>query len=149
MNSINLKGKVWMRLLFKKLQKRLTMYDMNKTSYKNNLRNNLIMWIVNQNLCSYFTYWLIIVHFTKLFVSLSVFVYIVSLKYTLVVYLSTNLKSETSFIKFKKYIKLWSGVTRKCNLNLKFTKLNYDKSLTKSHSPSASIKTYKMQLPAD
>ena len=78
-----------------------------------------------------------------------VFVYIVSLKYTLVVYLSTNLKSETSFIKFKKYIKLWSGVTRKCNLNLKFTKLNYDKSLTKSHSPSASIKTYKMQLPAD
>ena len=149
MNSINLKGKVWMRLLFKKLQKRLTMYDMNKTSYKNNLRNNLIMWIVNQNLFSYFTYWLIIVHFTKLFVSLSVFVYIVSLKYTLVVYLSTNLKSETSFIKFKKYIKLWSGVTRKCNLNLKFTKLNYDKSLTKSHSPSASIKTYKMQLPAD
>ena len=149
MNSINLKGKVWMRLLFKKLQKRLTMYDMNKTSYKNNLHNNLIMWIVNQNLCSYFTYWLIIVHFTKLFVSLSVFVYIVSLKYTLVVYLSTNLKSETSFIKFKKYIKLWSGVTRKCNLNLKFTKLNYDKSLTKSHSPSASIKTYKMQLPAD
>ena len=149
MNSINLKGKVWMRLLFKKLQKRLTMYDMNKTSYKNNLHNNLIMWIVNQNLCSYFTYWLIIVHFTKLFVSLSVFVYIVSLKYTLVVYLSTNLKSETSFIKFKKYIKLWSGVTRKCNLNLKFTKLNYDKSLTKSHSPSASVKTYKMQLPAD
>lgn len=149
MNSINLKGKVWMRLLFKKLQKRLTMYDMNKTSYKNNLRNNLIMWIVNQNLFSYFTYWLIIVHFTKSFVSLSVFVYIVSLKYTLVVYLSTNLKSETSFIKFKKYIKLWSGVTRKCNLNLKFTKLNYDKSLTKSHSPSASIKTYKMQLPAD
>lgn len=149
MNSINLKGKVWMRLLLKKLQKRLTMYDMNKTSYKNNLHNNLIMWIVNQNLCSYFTYWLIIVHFTKLFVSLSVFVYIVSLKYTLVVYLSTNLKSETSFIKFKKYIKLWSGVTRKCNLNLKFTKLNYDKSLTKSHSPSASIKTYKMQLPAD
>ena len=138
-----------MRLLLKKLQKRLTMYDMNKTSYKNNLHNNLIMWIVNQNLCSYFTYWLIIVHFTKLFVSLSVFVYIVSLKYTLVVYLSTNLKSETSFIKFKKYIKLWSGVTRKCNLNLKFTKLNYDKSLTKSHSPSASIKTYKMQLPAD
>ena len=149
MNSINLKGKVWMRLLLKKLQKRLTMYDMNKTSYKNNLHNNLIMWIVNQNFCSYFTYWLIIVHFTKLFVSLSVFVYIVSLKYTLVVYLSTNLKSETSFIKFKKYIKLWSGVTRKCNLNLKFTKLNYDKSLTKSHSPSASIKTYKMQLPAD
>ena len=149
MNSINLKGKVWMRLLFKKLQKRLTMYDMNKTSYKNNLRNNLIMWIVNQNLFSYFTYWLIIVHFTKSFVSLSVLVYIVSLKYTLVVYLSTNLKSETSFIKFKKYIKLWSGVTRKCNLNLKFTKLNYDKSLTKSHSPSASIKTYKMQLPAD
>ena len=149
MNSINLKGKVWMRLLFKKLQKRLTMYDMNKTSYKNNLRNNLIMWIVNQNLFSYFTYWLIIVHFTKSFVSLSVFVYIVSLKYTLVVYLSINLKSETSFIKFKKYIKLWSGVTRKCNLNLKFTKLNYDKSLTKSHSPSASIKTYKMQLPAD
>ena len=149
MNSINLKGKVWMRLLFKKLQKRLTMYDMNKTSYKNNLRNNLIMWIVNQNLFSYFTYWLIIVHFTKSFVSLSVFVYIVSLKYTLVVYLSTNLKSETSFIKFKKYIKLWSGVTRKCNLNLKFTKLNYDKSLTKSHSPSASVKTYKMQLPAD
>ena len=149
MNSINLKGKVWMRLLFKKLQKHLTMYDMNKTSYKNNLRNNLIMWIVNQNLFSYFTYWLIIVHFTKSFVSLSVFVYIVSLKYTLVVYLSTNLKSETSFIKFKKYIKLWSGVTRKCNLNLKFTKLNYDKSLTKSHSPSASIKTYKMQLPAD
>ena len=149
MNSINLKGKVWMRLLFKKLQKRLTMYDMNKTSYKNNLRNNLIMWIVNQNLFSYFTYWLIIIHFTKSFVSLSVFVYIVSLKYTLVVYLSTNLKSETSFIKFKKYIKLWSGVTRKCNLNLKFTKLNYDKSLTKSHSPSASIKTYKMQLPAD
>ena len=149
MNSINLKGKVWMRLLFKKLQKRLTMYDMNKTSYKNNLRNNLIMWIVNQNLFSYFTYWLIIVHFTKSFVSLSVFVYIVSLRYTLVVYLSTNLKSETSFIKFKKYIKLWSGVTRKCNLNLKFTKLNYDKSLTKSHSPSASIKTYKMQLPAD
>ena len=149
MNSINLKGKVWMRLLLKKLQKRLTMYDMNKTSYKNNLHNNLIMWIVNQNLCSYFTYWLIIVHFTKLFVSLSVFVYIVSLKYTLVVYLSINLKSETSFIKFKKYIKLWSGVTRKCNLNLKFTKLNYDKSLTKSHSPSASIKTYKMQLPAD
>ena len=149
MNSINSKGKVWMRLLFKKLQKRLTMYDMNKTSYKNNLRNNLIMWIVNQNLFSYFTYWLIIVHFTKSFVSLSVFVYIVSLKYTLVVYLSTNLKSETSFIKFKKYIKLWSGVTRKCNLNLKFTKLNYDKSLTKSHSPSASIKTYKMQLPAD
>ena len=149
MNSINLKGKVWMRLLFKKLQKRLTMYDMNKTSYKNNLRNNLIMWIVNQNLFSYFTYWLIIVHFTKSFVSLSVFVYVVSLKYTLVVYLSTNLKSETSFIKFKKYIKLWSGVTRKCNLNLKFTKLNYDKSLTKSHSPSASIKTYKMQLPAD
>ena len=149
MNSINLKGKVWMRLLLKKLQKRLTMYDMNKTSYKNNLHNNLIMWIVNQNLCSYFTYWLIIVHFTKLFVSLSVFVYIVSLKYTLVVYLSTNLKSETSFIKFKKYIKLWSGVTRKCNLNLKFTKLNYDKSLTKSHSPSASVKTYKMQLPAD
>ena len=149
MNSINLKGKVWMRLLFKKLQKRLTMYDMNKTSYKNNLRNNLIMWIVNQNLFSYFTYWLIIVHFTKSFVSLSVFVYIVSLKYTLVVYLSTNLKSETSFIKFKKYIKLWSGVTRKCNLNLKFTKLNYDKSLTKSHSPSASIKTYKMQVPAD
>ena len=149
MNSINLKGKVWMRLLLKKLQKRLTMYDMNKTSYKNNLRNNLIMWIVNQNLFSYFTYWLIIVHFTKSFVSLSVFVYIVSLKYTLVVYLSTNLKSETSFIKFKKYIKLWSGVTRKCNLNLKFTKLNYDKSLTKSHSPSASIKTYKMQLPAD
>ena len=149
MNSINLKGKVWMRLLLKKLQKRLMMYDMNKTSYKNNLHNNLIMWIVNQNLCSYFTYWLIIVHFTKMFVSLSVFVYIVSLKYTLVVYLSTNLKSETSFIKFKKYIKLWSGVTRKCNLNLKFTKLNYDKSLTKSHSPSASIKTYKMQLPAD
>ena len=149
MNSINLKGKVWMRLLFKKLQKRLTMYDMNKTSYKNNLRNNLIMWIVNQNLFSYFTYWLIIVHFTKSFVSLSVFVYVVSLKYTLVVYLSTNLKSETSFIKFKKYIKLWSGVTRKCNLNLKFTKLNYDKSLTKSHSPSASVKTYKMQLPAD
>ena len=149
MNSINLKGKVWMRLLLKKLQKRLTMYDMNKTSYKNNLHNNLIMWIVNQNLCSYFTYWLIIVHFTKLFVSLSVFVYIVSLKYTLVVYLSTNLKSETSFIKFKKYIKLWSGVTRKCNLNLKFTKLNYDKSLTKSHSTSASVKTYKMQLPAD
>ena len=149
MNSINLKVKVWMRLLLKKLQKRLTMYDMNKTSYKNNLRNNLIMWIVNQNLFSYFTYWLIIVHFTKSFVSLSVFVYIVSLKYTLVVYLSTNLKSETSFIKFKKYIKLWSGVTRKCNLNLKFTKLNYDKSLTKSHSPSASIKTYKMQLPAD
>ena len=149
MNSINLKGKVWMRLLFKKLQKRLTMYDMNKTSYKNNLRNNLIMWIVNQNLFSYFTYWLIIIHFTKSFVSLSVFVYIVSLKYTLVVYLSTNLKSETSFIKFKKYIKLWSGVTRKCNLNLKFTKLNYDKSLTKSRSPSASIKTYKMQLPAD
>ena len=149
MNSINLKGKVWMRLLLKKLQKRLTMYDMNKTSYKNNLHNNLIMWIVNQNLFSYFTYWLIIVHFTKSFVSLSVFVYIVSLKYTLVVYLSTNLKSETSFIKFKKYIKLWSGVTRKCNLNLKFTKLNYDKSLTKSHSPSASIKTYKMQLPAD
>ena len=149
MNSINLKGKVWMRLLFKKLQKRLTMYDMNKTSYKNNLRNNLIMWIVNQNLFSYFTYWLIIIHFTKSFVSLSVFVYIVSLKYTLVVYLSTNLKSETSFIKFKKYIKLWSGVTRKCNLNLKFTKLNYDKSLTKSHSPSASVKTYKMQLPAD
>ena len=149
MNSINLKGKVWMRLLLKKLQKRLTMYDMNKTSYKNNLRNNLIMWIVNQNLFSYFTYWLIIVHFTKSFVSLSVFVYVVSLKYTLVVYLSTNLKSETSFIKFKKYIKLWSGVTRKCNLNLKFTKLNYDKSLTKSHSPSASVKTYKMQLPAD
>ena len=149
MNSINLKGKVWMRLLFKKLQKRLTMYDMNKTSYKNNLRNNLIMWIVNQNLFSYITDWLIIVHFTKSFVSLSVFVYIVSLKYTLVVYLSTNLKSETSFIKFKKYIKLWSGVTRKCNLNLKFTKLNYDKSLTKSHSPSASVKTYKMQLPAD
>lgn len=43
MNSINLKGKVWMRLLLKKLQKRLTMYDMNKTSYKNNLHNNLIM----------------------------------------------------------------------------------------------------------
>ena len=75
MNSINLKGKVWMRLLFKKLQKRLTMYDMNKTSYKNNLRNNLIMWIVNQNLFSYFTYWLIIVHFTKSFVSLCLCLY--------------------------------------------------------------------------
>lgn len=132
--------------LKKKLQKSLTMYDMNKTSYKNNLHNNLIMGIVNQNLCSYFTYWLIIVHFTKLFVSLSVFVYIVSLKYTLVVYLSTNLKSETSFIRFKEYIKLWTGVTRKCNLNLKFTKLNCDKSLTKSHSPSASNKTYKITI---